>query len=291
MEKRVKSFFLNCLLWAVILFLAFPILFIFTGSFMSAAEVVNRYGNINSGFSKGDFAHLRFLPQLFSLEQYRNLFLYSPDYMYAYLNSILLAVPALIGNLLIAPLAGYSLAKYRFRFKTIITGLYILLALLPYHTMIVPNYIMINKLNLLDTRMSVWLTQMFHPLGVFICYRWMDKLSDEIIESIEIDGAGTLQKYTYIVLPLSRPALATVLVLSAADLWGMIEQPLVFLKSKRLTPLSVLISNLGNEQIETTFAYGIIFAMPMLLLFLILKNDFLYGVESIVPNERKDTAL
>lgn len=286
MRKTIYRYIFRFLLLAVMLALLLPLVFMFAGSFMSASEVEYAYGGAYSGFASGGFARLVFVPRLFTLEQYGQVLLNSPDYLYAYWNSISLLLPTLAGLMIVAPLAGFSLAKFRYRGITVVTSVYILLALLPYHTMIVPNYIMLYRLNLLNTRASVWLTQIFHPLAVFICWRWIDKIPDELLESSEIDGANTLQKYVYIVLPQSKPALATVLVLSAADLWNMIEQPLVFFSSPRLYPLSVVLSSQGSKQIGTAFVCGIIFSIPMILLFLLLKDSFLYGTQSVVSSAK-----
>jgi multiple sugar transport system permease protein len=291
MKKTFLRYSSNILLLAVTLMLLLPLLFMLAGSFMSASEVQNNYGGISSGFASGGFARLILVPNLFTLEQYRQALLYSPDYMYAYWNSILLLLPTLIGILLISPLAGFSLAKYRYLGIGVISAVYILLALLPYHTMIVPNYIILYRLGLLNTRASIWLTQIFHPLSVFICWRWMDKLPKDILENADIDGTNTLQKYVYIVLPQSRPAIATVLVLCAADLWGMIEQPLIFLNSPNLHPLSVMIALQGSVHITEAFVCGIIFSAPMVLLFLMLKDDFVYGTESIVLSGNSKAVL
>lgn len=257
---------------------------------MSASEVERSYAAARTGSALGGFTRLVFVPELFTFEQYRQVFLYSPDYMCAYWNSIALVLPALTGLMLVAPAAGFSLAKYRWRGISIITSIYILLSLLPYHTMIVPNYIILYKLDLLNTRAAVWLTQIFHPLGVFICYRWMDKIPNELLESSEMDGANTFQKYACIVLPQSRPALAAVLVLFAADLWSMIEQPLIFFSSAKLHPLSVFLSLQENEQIQTAFVCGVVFSIPMILLFMLLKDDFLFGINNVVLPAGRHTA-
>ena len=290
MRKTIFRYVFSFLLLAVVSALLLPLVFMLTGSFMSTSEVEYNYSGAYSGYTPGGFAHLVFVPRLFTLEQYGQVFLNSPDDMCAYWNSISLLLPTLAGLMLVAPLAGFSLAKYRYRGKIVISSMYILLALLPYHTMIVPNYIMLHRLNLLNSRASVWLTQIFHPLAVFICWRWMDKIPDELLESSEMDGANTLQKYVYIVLPQSKPALATVLVLSAADLWNMIEQPLVFFSSPELYPLSVVLSTQGSKQIGTAFVCGIIFSIPMILLFLLLKDDFLYGTQSAVSSDKYQAA-
>ena len=171
MRKTIYRYIFRFLLLAVMLALLLPLVFMFAGSFMSASEVEYAYGGAYSGFASGGFARLVFVPRLFTLEQYGQVLLNSPDYLYAYWNSISLLLPTLAGLMIVAPLAGFSLAKFRYRGITVVTSVYILLALLPYHTMIVPNYIMLYRLNLLNTRASVWLTQIFHPLAVFIIGR------------------------------------------------------------------------------------------------------------------------
>ena len=286
MTKRLRSGCLTLCFCLTLLLALIPLLFILGGSFMEDGEANRLYGGVFSGFADGGTAALRFVPRLFSLAQYGQLFTNRLDLLFGFRNSLLLLLPVLLGSLIVSPLAGFALAKFRFPGAKAALAVYILLAVLPYQTMIVPNYIMLDALKLLGTRWGIILTAMFHPLGAFICCRWMRGIPEEILESAGIDGAGMGRTFLSIILPLSRPALATLAVLLSADLWSMIEQPQLFLASPAKHPLSLLMAGLEKESMGAAFACGVLFSVPMVLFFLWCRDDFLVGTESMISPKR-----
>ncbi len=271
---------MSLLFGIIMLIFMFPLLFIFGNAMMDPEEISFRYAALWSDY--GGKTHFGLIPALFSLSSWKQLYTAHIELLFAFRNSLIIAIPPLLGIWLIAPLAGFALSKLQFPGSRILLGMYVLMALLPYQTMLVPNYIMISRLNLLGSYASVWLVSLFHPLPVFICYRWIKTIPNSFLESAAIDGAGVLRSYAYIILPLSKPAAAGALIISAADLWGMIEQPQVFLTSKLKYPLSLMLSGLEKENAGVLFACSVLFSIPILLFFMTHREAFLQSTQNLV---------
>lgn len=257
----------------VILFLAFfPVLYMLCGSFMKDSE-------ISRHLEHPGLAGIHLIPEYFVFSQYKKILIDSPELLCYFWNSVKLTGPILLGVFVIAPLAGNGLAKYKMPGRKLILGIYILLAILPYQAMLVPNYIVLEKLGLLGSRQAVWYPYIWNPFGVYLMYRFFYGLDNEVFEAARLDGAGEWRIYFRISLPQVIPGLATLLLITMADAWGMVEQPMIFLKDATLYPLSVAFSGIVTDNIGMAFAGAIIYLIPILLVFLLTKEYLTEGIE------------
>ena len=263
-----------------ILFLL-PIILTITNSFMSATELSANYGPVFATTSTGgkvyisEKVNLKFIPDMVSFSQYITVLFKSPDYLLKFWNSVILVVPIVVFQLLVASLASYGFARYRGRIREIIFFSYIILMLMPYQVTLVPNYLVSDWFGLLDTRWAIWLPGIFSPFAVFMLTKFMRRIPTSVIEAAQIDGAGEMQIFRKICMPLCKGALCSVAILVFIDYWNMVEQPLILLSDSEMHPLSVFLSKINEGEIGLAFAVATIYMVPSLLI-------FLYGEEYLV---------
>ena len=257
-----------------------PIVLTITNSLMTKSEINANYGVI---FAKkngvrvfiSNTVNLKFIPDIVSFEQYFKVLILSPEYLLKFWNSFLYVVPIVVFQLAAASLASYGFARYRGKVREVIFFSYIILMLMPYQVTLVPNYLVSNWLNIIDTRWAIWLPGFFSPFAVYMLTKYMRRIPKSIYEAAEIDGAGEWQIFTRICLPNCRGGLASIAILLFIDYWNMVEQPLILLSNDQLHPLSVFLSKINSGEISLAFAVAVIYmVLPMMV--------FLYGEEYLV---------
>jgi len=263
-----------------ILFLM-PIVLTITNSFMASSEISANYGSVFATNESGgkvyisEKVNLKFIPDMVSFSQYITVLLKSPEYLLKFWNSVILVAPIVVFQLLVASFASYGFARYKGKIRGIIFFLYIILMLMPYQVTLVPNYLVSDWLNVLDTYWSIWLPGIFSPFAVYLLTKFMRRIPDGVIEAAQIDGAGEWQIYRKICLPLCKGAICSAAILVFIDYWNMVEQPLILLSDAEKHPLSVFLSKINSGEIGLAFAVATIYMVPSLLI-------FLYGEEYLV---------
>ncbi|MCM1540069.1 MAG: carbohydrate ABC transporter permease [Blautia sp.] len=263
-----------------ILFLM-PIILTMTNSFMAASEISSNYGSVFATTETGgkvyisEKVNLKFIPDMVSFSQYATVLFKSPDYLLKFWNSVILVGPIVFFQLLTASFASFGFARYSGKIRTIIFFAYIILMLMPYQVTLVPNYLVSDWMNLLDTYWAIWLPGIFSPFAVYLLTKFMRRIPDGVIEAAQIDGAGEWQIYRKICLPLCKGAICSTAILVFIDYWNMVEQPLILLSDGETHPLSVFLSKINSGEIGLAFAVATIYMVPSLLI-------FLYGEEYLV---------
>lgn len=259
----------------------FPILFILSNSFMGGAEIVNRYTADVTEANQGDFisrgihfVDFGLIPRSPTLEQYEELLLNSPDYLRMFWNSVILVIPVLIGQGILAPLAAYGLERMRWRYKEVIFFTYVIVMLMPTQLLLVPNFIVAGWLNIRESYLAIILPAMFHPLGVFLIRQQLKNFPKSCMEAAALDGAGAWKTYLYVVRPNLSSVVAGLLVLLFADNWNIIDQAVVFIKKFYDNPLSVSLGNVVSGDPGMFFAVSVFYLIPAIIVFL-LGQDYL----------------
>lgn len=263
-----------------ILFLM-PIVLTITNSFMSATEISANYGSVFATTDTGgkvyisEKVNLKFIPDMVSFNQYITVLFKSPEYLLKFWNSVILVGPIVLFQILVASLASYGFARYTGRIRQIIFFVYVILMLMPYQVTLVPNYLVSDWLNLLNTNWAIWLPGIFSPFAVYLLTKFMKRIPVSVIEAAQIDGAGEWQIYRRICMPLCKGALCSAAILVFIDYWNMVEQPLILFTEEEKYPLSVFLSRINAGEIGLAFAVATIYMVPSLLV-------FLYGEEYLV---------
>ena len=270
------AMFIVCAFFAVSFLL--PTVLTITNSFMSESEIQSNYGMIFSTTSGGyvsEKVNLKFIPDKVTLSQYISGLINTPDYLVKFWNSVLLVVPIVIFQVVVACIAAYSFSRWRGKVRSGIFFFYVILMLMPYQVTLVPNYLVSEWLGILNTRWSIILPGIFAPFSVFLITKYMRRIPYSLIESAKVDGAGEWQIFTRICLPQCRSAIFSVTLLVFIDYWNMVEQPLILLQDADSQPLSVFLSSINSGEIGLAFAMATVYMLPSLLL-------FLYGEEYLV---------
>ncbi len=259
----------------------FPILFTVAGSFMSGEEIVSRYTAEITEANQGDFTSsgihfVRFglIPEQPTLTQYKELLMDSPDYLRMFWNSVILVVPVLLGQCILAPLAAFGLENIRWKYKEAIYFTYIIVMLMPTQLLLVPNFIVAGWLHIRESYLAIILPAMFHPLGLFLVRQQLKNFPKECLEAAQLDGAGAYQAYRYVVRPNLTSVVAALAVLLFADNWNIVDQAVVFLKNTFDNPLSVYLGEVVTGDPGMFFAVSVFYLIPALLVFL-LGQDYL----------------
>lgn len=265
MRKLKKAVVLSVLL-LLALVICYPIWFAFTGAFSSQWELEE---NLSPLFSNGtEMVKWSLLPQAPTLQSLVEVLLDSPGFFPMFWNSVAIAAGILLGQLLLALPASWALARFPFAGKKTIMTLYIVLMLMPFQVLMFPQYLVLDDLQLLDTLWAVILPAVFSTFPVFLLQRFFQAIPREILEAARLDGAGEGQIFLRIGLPLGAPGILSVSILTFLDAWNMIEQPMTYLKTKSLWPLSLFLPEITLPDMGMGFAAALLMLIPALLLFL-----------------------
>ena len=266
-----------------ILFLL-PTVLTITNSFMSSSEIAANSGKVFATTDTGgkvyiaEKVNLKFIPDMVSFSQYITVLFKSPEYLLKFWNSVILVVPIVVFQLLVASLAAYSFTRYRGKFKEVIFFIYIIVMLMPYQVTLVPNYLVSDWLHILNTNWAIWLPGIFSPFGVFLLTKFMRRIPVSVMEAAKIDGAGEWQIFTKICMPLCKGALYSIAILVFIDYWNMVEQPLILLSDPEMHPLSVFLSKINAGEVGLAFAVATIYMVPSLLIFLYGEDYLVQGI-------------
>jgi multiple sugar transport system permease protein len=156
---------------------------------------------------------------------------------------------------------------------------YIIVMLMPFQVTLVSNYLVADKLGLLNSYLSIILPGIFSPFGVFLLKQYMEQIPDVYIEAAKIDGASEFYIFSRIIIPLCKGGIAAVIILVFIDNWNMVEQPLILLKDAAKLPLSIYLSRINEGEIGVSFAAATLYMLPMLLIFLMGEDYLVEGIQ------------
>ncbi|MBR3770219.1 MAG: carbohydrate ABC transporter permease [Lachnospiraceae bacterium] len=258
-----------------------PIVLTITNSFMSASEISSNYGVIfQNATSDGktyisETVNLKFIPDMVTFSQYITTLFKSPDYLLKFWNSIILVVPIVVFQLIVAVFASYGFMKAKGKLAAIVFFSYIILMMMPYQVTLVPNYLVLDWMKLLDTNWAIWLPGIFSPFSVYLITKYMKRIPVPLLEAARIDGANEWQVFSKVCVPICKGIITSCAILVFIDYWNMVEQPLLFFSDADKYPLSIFLSKINAGEAGLAFAVATIYMVPSLLI-------FLYGEEQLV---------
>ncbi len=197
-------------------------------------------------------------------------------------NSTFIAGMITLANLLFCSMVGYALAKLRFAGRNAIFVLVLGTLLVPGSVVLVPLFVLMAKLELVDTPWAVILPVAAGPLGVFLMRQFMQGIPDDLIEAARVDGAREFTIFRRVVLPLSVPALAALGIITFLPAWNALLWPLVVLTSQDNYTLPVALAIFSRGQFQAD--YGLLMAgsvalvVPVIVIFLLLQRRFTQSV-------------
>lgn len=258
--------------------MVFPLFPMFTNSFLGVQEIKEAYGAI-LGEDIGNVA-IRLVPQYMTLRSYVELLLDSPDFFVMFWNSCRQVFPILAGQILIGMPAAWAFARFRFRGRRILFFLYMLLMIMPFQVTMVSNYIVLSKLLLMDTHLALIVPGIFSTFPVFIMEKFFKAIPEAVLDAAKVDGAGALQIFMKIGLPLGMPGIMSSSILCFLEYWNAIEAPMTFLKTKSKLPLSLYLPDITTEQLSVSFTASVVMMIPAILIFAWGRDYLQQGIEA-----------
>ena len=257
---------------ALSLLFVLPVVLTVACSFLSPQEVQRVFGPL---LGEGDTAVVGALPQGFSLMGYYEVFFATPDYLAKFWVSLLLAVGAILGQMVISCMGGFAFAFYDFPGKRLLYGLLCLFMLIPLQVTLLPNYLLLDQLGALNTYWALLLPLAFAPLGTFLLTQIFRSVPADILHAARLDGAGTLQVLARVLLPCGKSGVSTLIILTLIESWNMVEQPLIYLRDVGSYPLSVFLASRYMENLPFQFVCSVLSLLPLALCFLYFGGDLL----------------
>jgi len=221
------------------------------------------------------------LPQRLAWDNYPQA-VRSMPYLVYLRNSLLLCAGSVVGTVFSCSLAAYGFARLRWRGRSAAFGLLIATMLLPWHVTMIPRFLLLRELGLYD---SLWALIVPTFLGdafyIFLLRQFFLTIPEELSEAARLDGLGELGIYWRIMLPLSKPALATVALFQFIHSWNDFNGPLLYLSDTSKFPLAYgleqFISSYG-DQTHLLMAASVLFTAPIVILFFLVQRTFLKGI-------------
>lgn len=274
--RNFRQWLIKGILLAVFIIMVFPLFVLLISSLMGRQELLDTYGAVLADY--GEYAGLRVFPVYPTLRAYVRLLLDSPEYFTAFWNSVIQTIGVLAGQLLTAVPAAWAFAQFHFPGKKSLWFVYMLLMILPFQVTMVSGYLVLNTVNLMDTRAAVILPGIFSTLPVFILRKTFAGIPKELLEAAQMDGAGSIRTFFVIGIPLGMPGIFSVLILSFLEYWNTIEQPMTYLKTKSLWPLSLYLPQMAGTETAAAFAASVVTLLPAILIFFCGQENLEQGI-------------
>ncbi|MFI1677854.1 carbohydrate ABC transporter permease [Streptomyces sp. NPDC020607] len=221
-----------------------------------------------------------FLPQDWNWDSFEEVFTALP-FREMLTNSLLNTVGRTVGQLVFCSLAAYAFARMQFRGRNVLFALFLSVLMVPSSLLVLPQYDIIQSLGRLNSAPALFLPGMFSAFGTFMLRQFFLTLPRELEEAARIDGAGSFRIFWSIMLPLIRPALAALAVITAMWSWNDLLWPLIVNTDPEKMPISAGLTSLEG-QYETNYpvmmAGSLIASLPMLVVYLFLQRHFVQSV-------------
>jgi multiple sugar transport system permease protein len=266
-RDRVAAVILHVVLVAGLLAMVGPFLWMLLSSFKSEGEVRE--------------VPPTWWPHHPTLDNYRDLFA-RLDFPHYFANSALVAIVVTAGNLLICSATAYALAKLPFPGRRWVFAVVVGNVMVPVMVTFVPTFVLVSRLGLVNTYAGLILPNIALAVNVFLIRQFMLSVPDELLESARMDGASEFRIFWKIVLPLCRPVLATVGILTFLGSWNNFLWPLVVAttEDKYTLPVALALYSVGQNQTRygLLLAGSVVVVTPILIIFFVLQRHFVRGI-------------
>lgn len=256
-------------LWIGILMI-FPFLWMVSASFKNSADIF-------------EFP-IRWIPKTFDWSNYKEVWSGNVPYYIFYVNSIKITFLQVLGSLVTSSLAGFAFARLKFKFRDTIFLIYLATMIVPPQVLFVPRFILFDYLHLVNTHEAIILPGMFTVLGTFLMRQFFSTLPSELLEASRIDGAGYWRMYWQICLPLVKPALVTLLILTFTWHWNEYENPLILLRDRDLFTIPLGLLSFTDGENSTNYplimAASVLALAPLVLIVSLCQRWFVEGIAS-----------
>lgn len=268
-----KKHFERMLVYVILVIICMISLFPFIWTTFAATHSNTQFFDLSYTFRPGGALHSNYEDLLASFPLWRNM-----------ANSLLIALIYTAGAVLIDTMAGYAFAKLQFKGKNLIFACCLIGMFIPAQMTMIPLFIEISNLKLIDTIWAVILPGLTSVFGVFLMRQNMQSFPTELIESARIDGCSEWRIFWRIVLPNMWPSVTSLSILSFVNQWGNFMWPLIALNSKEHYTMPLVISLMVQPGMFTNYGAvmvgAVLTTLPVLIFFLIFQKKFINGMLS-----------
>ena len=275
MRKRYQWILLPVVLFPALL-TCIPVLILITGSIMGEGELNLYLAPVL--MEKETLSGWKLIPDYPTFSHYGKLLFMTPQFFVLFWNSVKLVGCILAGQLLVGVPAAWAFAVYRVKGSRALFALYVVLMLLPFQVTMLSSYLVLNRLDLINTHGAVILPAVFSAFPVFLCYNGFRGIPPQFLEAARIDGAGEMTIFLKLGLPLGKGGLLSALVLGFLEYWNLMEQPMAFLQDKALWPLSLYLPEITLAQAGSAFCASVITLIPALFVFMFGQDYLEQGI-------------
>ncbi len=266
----LRHLFLHVLVIAGAVSMIYPLLWMVSSSFKPNADI---------------FAQPGLIPETFTLENYlEGWSALGMPFSIFFVNSTVLALLTVVGNLISCSLAAYAFARLEFRLKGLWFGLMLATLMLPLHVLIVPQYIMFNSVGLVGTYFPILIPKFLavEAFFIFLMVQFIRGIPRELDDAATVDGCSTLGVFTMIILPLMRPVLIVSAVFSFMWSWNDFLLPLLYLTDRETftvpIALNAFMDSAGASEWGQLFALSVLSVLPIFLIFLFSQRYLTQGI-------------
>ncbi|GCE09402.1 carbohydrate ABC transporter permease [Dictyobacter aurantiacus] len=269
-RERIYWFFVGSLMWLLAIMFVLPFLWMIIASLKREIDVFS--------------VPIQWLPNPLELTNYVVVWT-GAHALTRYLgNSLLVAGARVLGELLTSSLAAYGFARLSFRGRNTLFLLYISTLIIPFQLLLVPRFILFQQLGIYDTLWALILPGIFTAFGTFLLRQFFLAIPEEFSDAARLDGASEWTIYWRLILPLAKPALATLAILAFVSSWNDYETPLVMLttESHFTIPLGLTsyVDESGGFSAALTMAGAVSATLPIFAVVLVMQRQFIQALSS-----------
>ncbi|WP_105614846.1 carbohydrate ABC transporter permease [Vallitalea okinawensis] len=265
-KLNIKQFIVYILITAASLTMIMPLLWMLSASFKPETEV---------------FAFpIQWIPETFLWSNYVHVWTEYPFLNY-YINSIKIAVAVTALQVVTCSMAAYSFSRIQYPERDKIFFGYLSTMMIPYQVIMIPQFMIMRNLGLMDTHLALILIGAFAPFGVFLFRQFFITIPMELSEAARIDGCSEFSIYATIILPLAKPAMATLIIFTFIASWNDFLAPLIYINSEEMKTLQLGMRNfqtLYDSNYAQLMAASVCAIVPTIIVFLFTQKYFINGI-------------
>jgi multiple sugar transport system permease protein len=204
------------------------------------------------------------------------------NYLRYFINTSLVTFFTTTGQVLLSALAAYSLAKLHYPGRDKLFLGYLATLMIPWYAIMIPQFMIMQKMNLYDTHISLILLRMFSPFGVFLLRQFFINIPNELLESARIDGCPELFILWKIVLPLSGAAISTLVIFAGVQSWNDFTGPLIYLATNEKFTIQLAIRMFRTQfrsEVAMTMAATVCSMIPVVVAYVSMQRYFIEGIQ------------
>ncbi|MFG2074447.1 carbohydrate ABC transporter permease [Nonomuraea maritima] len=199
-------------------------------------------------------------------------------------NSLLVSVGSIVGNLFSCALTAYALARLEFRMRNVYLGITLVSVMLPMHVLVIPQYLFFSQLGMVNTYFPLLIPKFLatDAFFVYLMVQFIRTIPRDLDRAAWIDGSGPFRTFWYVILPLMRPALVTTTIFTFIWTWNDFFVPLIYLTSPKMFTVSVALSSMVDSQsqdgVGMLFAMSLVSLLPVLAFFAFAQKHLIRGI-------------